>query len=64
MSASAKVRGRVIAAGPHGEIDDLIEIDPAAVAGLAGAVDCSPGAVAYAEKVQADKAAAAAGGAQ
>ena len=46
------------------EIDDLIEIDPAAVAGLACEVDCSPGAVAYAEKVQADKAAAAAGGAQ
>lgn len=50
---SGVVKARVIAACALGKINDVVEIDEAQVAALAGDVDTHPDAVAYAESLKA-----------
>lgn len=48
---ASTVKARVLVAGPHGECNDVIEIDAALAATLAGTIDTDPAAVAYAESL-------------
>ena len=48
-----KVKARVLVTGPLGNIDDVVEVDVAQVESLAGVVDASLAAVAYAEGLKA-----------
>lgn len=45
------VKARVLVAGPHGECNDVIELDADLAATLVGTVDTDPAAVAYAESL-------------
>ena len=46
-----KVKGRVLVDCDLGKCNDVVEIDPKQVKGLAGTVDTDPEAVAYAESL-------------
>lgn len=46
------IKARVLVQCSHGKPDDVIEIDAGLVEQLAGVVDASPEAVAYAESLQ------------
>lgn len=52
QAAEGQVKARVLAHGAYGKPDDIVEIDAALVEQLAGVVDASPEAVAYAESLQ------------
>jgi hypothetical protein len=45
------IKARVLVAGPHGECNDVIELDADLAATLVGTVDTDPAAVAYAESL-------------
>lgn len=45
------VKARVLVAGPHGECNDVIELDADLAATLVGTIDTDPAAVAYAESL-------------
>ncbi|PIG31067.1 hypothetical protein CLU93_5419 [Janthinobacterium sp. 35] len=45
------VKARVLVAGPHGECNDVIELDADLATTLVGTVDTDPAAVAYAESL-------------
>lgn len=51
VDASARIKARVLLDCSHGRVDELVELDPAAlaVAKAAGEVDDHPAAVAYVE---------------
>lgn len=52
-----KVKARVLVDCAHGKPNDVVEIDEAQVASLAGVVDAHPDAVAYAESLKTEAAA-------
>lgn len=45
------IKARVLVAGPHGECNDVIELDATLAATLVGTIDTDPAAVAYAESL-------------
>lgn len=47
----ATLKARVLVAGPHGECNDVIELDAELAATLSGTIDTDPAAVAYAESL-------------
>ncbi|USX25788.1 hypothetical protein NHH73_24945 [Oxalobacteraceae bacterium OTU3CINTB1] len=49
--APPTVKARVLVAGPHGECNDVVELDAELAATLAGTIDTDPAAVAYAESL-------------
>jgi hypothetical protein len=52
QKADGQVKARVLVQCLYGKPDDVIQIDSALVESLAGVIDASPDAVAYAESLK------------